>query len=100
MLAPEIGLADPDTDLGAPALRVKVAIVREADRSALVLDDPAGGVARARHALDPRASVGSLKLARLLCPLVMAERGVASPLHQQGQVVEGHRAKRHLRAEK
>ena len=99
MLAPEIGLANPDADLGAPALRVKVAVVRETDRSAFVLDDPTGGVARARHALDPRAGAAALELAWLLTPLVTAERWVAAPFHQEREVVERHRAKCHLRAE-
>src|SRR5207237_9776458 len=97
--APGSGRPRPAAGSGGPGRRVKVAVVRGTARSAMGLDDPTRGAARARHALDPRAGAAALELAWLLTPLVTAERWVAAPFHQEREVVERHRAKCHLRAE-
>src|SRR5919204_1069885 len=94
MPAPEVGLPDADADLRAPPFGVVVPVVREADGPSVVLDDPARGVARGRHALDPPARVRGLETTRLARPLPAPELGVAPPPHQVRRVVERHRPQR------
>src|SRR5207247_10513607 len=84
------GLAVAHAYLRTPSRGVIVPIVREADGTSGVLDDPAGRVPRPRHAFDPSARVVLLEPARLTRPLVATELGIAPPPHQVRQVVERH----------
>ena len=99
-LAPQRLLADADADLRAARLRHEVAVVREADGRAGVLDDEeATGRRRQARAVDERARRGVIrKTAGVPRPLVPREVGIRRPADEMRCVVVRRDTKRDARA--
>src|SRR2546425_2635652 len=99
-LAPKRFLADADADLRAARLRHEVAVVREADGPAGVLDDEeATGRRLQARAVDERARRGVIrKTAGVPRPLVPREVGIRRPADEMRCVVVPRDAKRDARA--
>src|SRR5206468_7319891 len=96
-LVPQRGLADADADLRALRLGLPVAVVRLADRAALVLDGEELSAALLETA-DPLARRGLvLPATGVPAPLEPRELRVVPPAHQRGHIGVGHLAECHAR---